>query len=119
MLNLFTCLSLILKNLSSLTLLMNILHWAVSVVLVTMDVNLDLLLFMLPPLCSIVTFIHLTLSCRRCFSAFHIISLAPLLILLQDDLSLTLTRTIPLLMHLNVNLLWFFVIAIPYNTLFP
>ena len=77
------------------------------VVLVTMGANLDLLLFMLPPLGSIVAFMHLTLSCRGCFSAFHIISLAPLLILLQDDLSLTLTGTIPLLVHLNVNLLLF------------
>ena len=92
MLNLFTCLFLILKNLSSLTLLMNLLHWSKSSVFITMDANLELLLFMLFPLCSIVTLMLLTLSCKICFSAFCIISFAPLLILLQDGICLTLTN---------------------------
>ena len=52
-------------------------------------------------------FKHLAQSCKSCFSAFCIISLALLLILLQADLGLTLTGTIPLLVHLNMNLPWF------------
>ena len=84
---------------------MNLLHLSMSVVLVTKDANLDLHLFILFPLSSMMGLMHLTLSCRSCFSAFCIISFAPLLILLQADLSLTLTGKIPLLIHLNVNIL--------------
>ena len=84
---------------------MNLLHLFMFVVLVTMDANLDLHLFMLFPLSSMMALMDLTLSCRSYFSSFCIISFVPLLILLQADLSLTLTGTIPLLIHLNVNIL--------------
>ena len=79
-LNFLTCLSLILWNLSSLTLSMNLLHLSKSVVLVTRDASLNLLLLMVFSSASIVLSMHLTLSCKSYFSAFCIIFLAPWLI---------------------------------------
>ena len=62
MLNVLTCLSLTLPYLSSLTLSMNLLQLSRSVVLVTIDANLDLLLLMVFTVASIVLLMHLTLS---------------------------------------------------------
>ena len=73
MLNFLTCLTLTLPYLSSLTLLMNLLHLSNSVVLVTMDANLDLLLLMVFIVASVVLLIHFTLPCNSCLSAFSII----------------------------------------------
>ena len=107
-LNSLTCLSLILWNLSSLTLSMNLLHLSKSVVLVTRDASLNLLLLMVFSSASIVLSMHLTLSCKSYFFLLFVLFSLPLgWFLLQGDLSLTLTRTMPLLLHLNVNLLWF------------
>ena len=70
LLNFLTCLSLTLPYLSSLTLSMNLLHLSGSVALVTMHTSLDLLLFMVFSLSSIVLLMHLTLSWSSCFFCF-------------------------------------------------
>ena len=50
LINIFTCLSLTMINLESLTLLMNLVHFHCVVGVVTMENNLDLLIAILPPL---------------------------------------------------------------------
>ena len=93
LLNLFTCLSLTLMNLNSLTLLMNSLHLCCVVVLITMENNLDLLAAILPSLYWRMSLMDLTLSCRSCFSALLITFLALLLISFLLEFSLALTGT--------------------------
>ena len=105
LLNLFTCLFLMLINVVSLTFFMNSMHLSLPVVVVSNDNSLDLHLSSLPSLSPSMTLIHLTLSYSSCFPALCVICLALLLILMLVDLSLRLTSTIPLLIHLKVNLL--------------
>ena len=114
-LSFLTCLSLTLVNLSSLTFSINLLHLCLSFVLVTLDTSSDFHLFMAFLLSFSVAFILLTLSYKSCFSALYIISLALFLNLLLSNLSLILTRIIPLSIHLSVNILWFLYYFILYK----
>ena len=105
--NFLTCLALTLLYLSSLTFSMKSMHLSKSP-WVTMDANLALLWLPLLLLTSIVLFMHLTLSCSNCLSAYSIIFLALALIpcLLLSGLHLILTGTKLLLIHFNVKILW-------------
>ena len=107
LLNLPTCLSLIMLNLTSFTLLMSSMLCCCVVWLVSMENSLDLLDAMPALLSWRMLFTHLTLSGKSCLSALLMMFLAPILMSFLFDLSLTLTGTNPLLMHLKVNILWF------------
>ena len=73
LLNLFICLSLILRNLSSLTL--SIKHWHLSIVGVEIiDASFDLLNSLCLALSPRILLMDFTLACRKSFSAFLIIS---------------------------------------------
>ena len=97
--------SLTLINVNSLTLSINSLHFCCVVVLVTRENDLDLLDAILTSLSWRMAFMHLTMSCSSCFSVFLMIALALLLISFLFELSLALTGTNPLLIHIKVKIL--------------
>ena len=104
--NLPLCLSLTMLNLASLTLLMNSVHCCCMWGLVTEENNLDLLTAMPSLLSWSNLLMYLTLCWKSCLSAILIIFLAPTLMSFLLELSLTLTGTNPLLIHLKVKTLW-------------
>ena len=117
LLNLLTSLSLTLVNLTSLTMSMNSLYCHCFIVSVTMENNLDLLASMLPLLSWRMPLMHFTISCKSCFPTLLMIFLATLLMFFLFKLNLTLTQACPLLIHLNVNILWLILLHCLYSLL--